>query len=52
MRQRALYRVWLSNAKSAPRDDIFFGRVLGVKESITFHGETVAELHADFTAAI
>jgi predicted HicB family RNase H-like nuclease len=25
---------------------------LGIGESITFHGETVAELHADLTAAI
>jgi predicted HicB family RNase H-like nuclease len=35
-----------------PRDKIFVGRVLGIEDSITFHGETVAELTADFHAAI
>lgn len=35
-----------------PDDNLFFGRVLGVRDVITFHGETVAELHADFEAAI
>ena len=34
------------------RDAIFVGRVLGVKAIIGFHGETVAELRADFEAAI
>lgn len=34
------------------RDDIFVGRVLGVRDIISFHGETVTELRADFEAAI
>jgi predicted HicB family RNase H-like nuclease len=35
-----------------PRDEIFVGRVLGIDDNITFHGETVAELTADFQAAV
>lgn len=34
------------------RDGIFVGRVLGVRTIISFHGETVAELRAEFEAAI
>lgn len=35
-----------------PEDNIFFGRVLGVHDIITFHGETVTKLRTDFEAAI
>lgn len=34
------------------RDNIFIGRVLGLRAMISFHGETVTELHQAFHAAI
>ena len=34
------------------RDNIFVGRVLGLRTVISFHGETVAELRAAFETAI
>ena len=34
------------------RDDIFVGRVLGLRSIISFHGKTVAELRREFVAAI
>lgn len=34
------------------RDDIFVGRVLGLRSIISFHGRTVAELRREFAAAI
>lgn len=34
------------------RDNIFVGRVLGLHATISFHGETVAELRAAFETAI
>jgi predicted HicB family RNase H-like nuclease len=34
------------------RDNIFVGRVLGLRAMISFHGETVAELHEAFAGAI
>ncbi len=34
------------------RDNIFVGRVLGLRTIISFHGETVAELREAFTEAI
>ena len=33
-------------------DNIFYGRVLGVKDIIGFHGETVTELITDFHNAV
>jgi len=34
------------------RDSIFVGRVLGVRDTIGFHGATVDELRTDFYNAI
>ena len=34
------------------RDNIFVGRVLGIRTMISFHGETVAELRHEFESAI
>jgi predicted HicB family RNase H-like nuclease len=34
------------------RDNIFVGRVLGLRALISFHGETVTELHHAFEATV
>lgn len=34
------------------RDNIFVGRILGIRNIISFHGETVAELRAEFEHAV
>lgn len=34
------------------RDDIFVGRILGLRSIISFHGKTVAELRREFSAAV
>ena len=34
------------------RDNIFVGRILGIRNIISFHGETVAELKAEFAHAV
>ena len=34
------------------RDNVFVGRVLGIRTMISFHGETVAELRHEFEAAV
>lgn len=46
------YKGYTARIEFDERDAIFVGRVLGVKAIIGFHGETVAELRADFEAAI
>ena len=34
------------------RDDVFVGRILGIRDIISFHGETVAQLRAEFELAV
>ena len=34
------------------RDNIFVGRILGIRNIISFHGETVAELRTEFEHAL
>jgi len=34
------------------RDNIFAGRILGIRTIISFHGETVAQLRAEFELAL
>ena len=34
------------------RDDIFVGRILGIRSIISFHGETVAQLRSEFELAV
>jgi predicted HicB family RNase H-like nuclease len=46
------YNGYLARVEYDPRDNIFVGHVLGVSEHISFHGETVAELTADFHQAV
>ncbi len=46
------YKGYTARIEFDERDNIFVGRVLGVKAIIGFHGETVAELRTDFEATI
>jgi predicted HicB family RNase H-like nuclease len=46
------YNGYLARVEFDPRDNIFVGHVLGVSDRISFHGETVAELTADFHEAV
>ena len=46
------YKGYTARIEFDERDSILVGRVLGLRDAISFHGETVAELRADFEAAI
>jgi predicted HicB family RNase H-like nuclease len=46
------YKGYTARVDFDDRDGIFVGRVLGVRDAISFHGETVAELRRDFRQAI
>jgi predicted HicB family RNase H-like nuclease len=46
------YKGYKARIEFDPRDNIFVGRVLGMEDGISFHGETVAALNEGFTAAI
>lgn len=46
------YKGYTGRIEFDERDNVFVGRVLGVRSIISFHGETVAELRGEFEAAI
>jgi predicted HicB family RNase H-like nuclease len=46
------YEGYTARIEFDERDNIFVGRVLGLRHMISFHGETVSELRNEFKAAI
>lgn len=46
------YRGYTARIEFDARDNLFVGRVLGIADSITFHGDRVAELSEAFHNAI
>ncbi|ROM94902.1 type II toxin-antitoxin system HicB family antitoxin, partial [Pseudomonas brassicacearum] len=46
------YKGYKARVEFDERDDIFVGRVLGVRDIISFHADSVTELHAEFANAI
>ena len=41
------YKGYFAKISFDERDNIFWGKVVGIKDSITFEGETVAQLTED-----
>ncbi|MDQ7787273.1 MAG: type II toxin-antitoxin system HicB family antitoxin [Thermodesulfovibrionales bacterium] len=52
MKNVMTYKGYVARVDFDPRDAIFTGKILGIEDSITFHGATVKELRTDFEAAI
>ncbi|MGE0800250.1 MAG: type II toxin-antitoxin system HicB family antitoxin [Lautropia sp.] len=46
------YQGYTARIEYDERDDIFVGRVLGLRSLISFHGKTVAELRREFVASV
>jgi len=46
------YKGYTARIEYDERDNIFAGRILGIRTIISFHGETVAELREEFELAI
>jgi len=46
------YKGYTARIDFDERDDIFVGRVLGVRDIISFHADSVAELKAELAVAI
>ena len=46
------YKNYIARIEFDDRDNIFFGRVLGLRSIISFHGKTVSELRHEFEVAI
>ena len=52
MKNVMTYKGYAARIEFDQRDNIFSGKIIGIADGITFHGETVKELKADFQAAI
>ena len=46
------YKSYTARVEYDERDNIFVGRILGVRSIISFHGKTVAELRSEFEHAV
>ena len=46
------YKGYTARVEYDERDDIFVGRILGIRSIISFHGKTVAGLRAEFRKAV
>ena len=46
------YKGYTARIEFDERDDIFVGRVLGVRDIISFHADSVVALRAEFVAAV
>jgi predicted HicB family RNase H-like nuclease len=46
------YKGYTARVEYDERDDIFVGRILGIRSIISFHGETVTELRSEFEQAV
>ena len=52
MKNVITYKGYTARIEFDERDNVFTGKIIGIADSITFHGEAVEELRADFQAAI
>ena len=52
MKNVMTYKGYMARIEFDQRDNIFIGQIVGITDSITFHGETVKALETDFHAAI
>ena len=52
MKNVMTYKGYTARIEFDQRDNIFIGKIIGIADNITFHGETVKELQTDFQFAI
>jgi predicted HicB family RNase H-like nuclease len=46
------YKGYTARVEYDERDDIFVGRILGIRAIVSFHGETVTQLRKEFASAL
>lgn len=52
MKNALTYKDYAARVEFDAEDRIFFGRIIGIRDIITFHGATVDELEASFKEAV
>lgn len=51
-RETVEYRGYTGSVEYSDEDGLYFGKVLGIRSLISYEGETIADLTADFHDAI
>jgi predicted HicB family RNase H-like nuclease len=46
------YKGYTAKIEFDPDDNIFFGNIVGIRDTVGFHGESVAELKREFNEAV
>ncbi len=46
------YKNYLSTVQFSAEDDVFYGKVIGINDLVTFEGESVTDLKAAFKEAV
>jgi predicted HicB family RNase H-like nuclease len=52
MKNAMIYKDYATRVAFDPHDRVFFGRLAGIRDIVTFHGRTVEELEAAFKEAV
>ena len=52
MRNTLNYKGFFGSVEFSDEDDIFYGRIIGIKDCITYEGASVKSLRRDFIAAV
>jgi predicted HicB family RNase H-like nuclease len=52
MKNAMTYKGYTARIEFDAEDRIFFGRLIGIRDMVTFHGETVDELETAFKEAV
>ena len=52
MKNRMVYKDYFSSIYYSDDDNVFFGKIEGIQDSITFEGQTVDELRKAFEEAV
>ena len=47
-----VYKGYAARIEFDPDDEIFFGKIAGIRDSVSFHADTVADLKAAFHEAV
>ena len=52
MKNLLRYKGFMGTAEMSEEDDVFFGKVIGIRDLISYEGATVKELKKDFKGAV
>lgn len=52
MKNTIYYKGYYGSVEFSSEDDVFFGKIIGINDHITYEGDSVKALHHDFEEAV